>query len=102
MQNLYNQLTNPIPEYQADGVIKYNPPTSVMLRSARVIKQLANINDNNLLTINRLQVREGSLLSDLERLNNEIKTLRDTISELTSIRGTPMPLSPQTTNSEGI
>ncbi len=93
MQNLYNELTNPIPEFQEGGVIKYNAPTSVMLRASRMLKTLADTNDTNLILIARLQQREAEVLSDLERAHNEIESYRSSVDSVSNINRTDVPAS---------
>lgn len=55
MQNLYNELTSGTTETNAKGEMVTKPPTSLMLRAARTLKQLADINDNNMVNINGMQ-----------------------------------------------
>lgn len=55
MQELYNELTSSITEYTEDGVVHTRPPTGLMLRAARTLKNMAEVNDTNLANIRSLQ-----------------------------------------------
>lgn len=74
MQTLYNSLINGTPEYRDNGEVIIHPPTAIMLRAARTIKQLCGINDNNVIVINNLQKREMELL-ELVELMKESKNV---------------------------
>lgn len=102
MQTLYNSLTNGTTEYRDNGEIITTPPTATMLRAARAIKQAIEVNTTNTSTIMSLQAREADLLSDLERANDEIKKLRDTISKFSSVGEPVLPPSTENTDGEGI
>ena len=102
MKTLYDSLINGTPEYKDNGVIITHPPNATMLRAAKMIKQAVEINTSNTAAMLLLQKREAELLSDLERLHDEIKTLRNTISKSTSIREPVVPLSTENTEGSGI
>lgn len=71
MQTLYNALINGTPEYKDNGEIIVHPPTAVMLRAAKTIKQLCDINNNNMYLIHSLQNKEAELTQLIERMKNE-------------------------------
>ncbi len=102
MQDLYNELTNPIPEFQEGGVIKYNAPTSVMLRASRMLKTLADTNDTNLILIARLQQREAEVLADLERAYNEIEVYRNSVDSVSVIDRVDVPASTEDASGNGV
>jgi len=102
MQNLYNELTNPIPEFQEGGVIKYNAPTSVMLRASRMLKTLADTNDTNLILIAQLQNREAGIMADLERAHNEIESYRSSVDSVSNINRTDVPARTEDTFENGV
>ena len=62
MQNLYNELVSPIVETNDKGEQTLRPPTSLMLRAARTIKQLADTNDGNMVIIQNYQVSAQNAL----------------------------------------
>ena len=55
MQILYNQLMSPVIETNEKGEQVQHPPSALMMKAARAIKQLSEINDNNTLVIQCLQ-----------------------------------------------
>lgn len=99
MQTLFNDLTNGTPEYKDNGQIIVHAPTKLMLRAARVLKQLSDTNETNTATVLQLQTREAELLSDLERAYEDIKELKRVISDNSSV-GEPV-LPSGTENAEG-
>lgn len=102
MQTLINDLNNGTPEYRDNGQIIVHPPTAVMLRAARVLKQLSDTNDTNMAHIMLLQNREAALLSDLERAYEDIKELKRIISDTSSVESVVLPSSTESTDSVGI
>jgi hypothetical protein len=75
MNNLYNELMNGSVEHKDGGIIVQHPPTSLMLRAARAIKQMADTNDTNMALINQIQSREQSLLEALAKNEEQISQL---------------------------
>ena len=55
MQILYNQLMSPVIETNEKGEQVQHPPSALMMKAARAIKQLSEIIDNNTLVIHCLQ-----------------------------------------------
>ena len=72
MQNLYNELTNSVTEYNDKGEAVTGAPTSLMLRAARAIKQLDEIAKNNAILINQYN-------NDINQQANEIKELNESL-----------------------
>ena len=81
MQNLYNELMNGSAEYKADGTVVQHPPTALMLRAARTLKQLADLNDTNGLLISQLQAREQDVHKNLEITEAKIEKLQALLQE---------------------
>lgn len=82
MNELYNTLINGIKEFDEDGTETNRPPSPLMLRSARAIKQLSDqcvqINATN----EQCQAREASLLEELHQLRVRHQELESTYQEL--------------------
>jgi chaperonin cofactor prefoldin len=83
MQNLYNELVNGITETNDKGEMLTHPPSSLMLRAARTLKQLADINDTNMINITGMQQaiqRDHTVFSQLSdrinELNKEVEQLK--------------------------
>lgn len=72
MNNLYNSLLSPIIEFNEKGEQISHPPTAVMLRAGRVLKQLADTNDNNVMIIGQLQLRNAQLEAEVDQLRKEL------------------------------
>lgn len=68
MQNLINELTNGTKEYDSDGNMLVKSPTAVMLKAARVLKQIADINIANNDIMNQLQLRVNEQLNEITQL----------------------------------
>ena len=68
MNNLYNALNNGEVEFKDGGQFVQRAPTATMLRAAKVLKQLADTNDNNVMLINQLQQREANLINEITQL----------------------------------
>lgn len=77
MQNLYNSLINGEVEYKDDGGIIKHAPTTTALRAARALKQLADINDNNIILIKQLQLDAQNTLHIIEQKDLLIKELQN-------------------------
>lgn len=81
MQNLYNELINGTTEYKDGGHIIQHPPTALALRSARMLKQLADTNDVNGLLIRQLQSREEEVHRNLKITEAKIEKLQSLLQE---------------------
>ena len=68
-------------EYKDGGTIVQHPPTALMLRAARTLKQLADTNDTNAILINQLQAREQGVLQSLEINEAKIDRLHAQLQE---------------------
>lgn len=99
MQTLLNDLTNGTPEYKDNGQVIHHPPTKVMLRAARSLKQLLDTTETNTIAVMQLQTREAELLSELGRAYENIEELKRTISDNSSV-GEPI-LPPGTESADG-
>jgi hypothetical protein len=75
MNNLYNELMNGSVEFKDGGIITQHPPTSLMLRAARALKQMADTNDNNMALISQIQGREQSMLETIANYELQIRQL---------------------------
>lgn len=73
MENLYNQLNSPIIEFNDKGEQVQRPPTAVMLRAARLIKELDSVNQANNNVINQLRHMVETLT---EQLNESLQQNR--------------------------
>lgn len=68
MLNLITELTNGTVEYKDGGTMVTHAPTSLMLRAARALKEVATINETNGILINQLQSQLQQLMQDNESL----------------------------------
>mgnify|MGYP007004366871 CR=1 FL=1 len=82
MNNLYNSLINGSAYTNDAGQVVVTPPTALNLRAAKVLKQIADINDNNVGVITQLQQREqasmvyaNNQLLIIERLTKQVNEL---------------------------
>lgn len=83
MNNLYNSLINGRAYTKDTGEVVVTPPTALELRAAAALKQIADINDNNLMVISQLQQREQESLSYAEHQQRVIDNLMKQVNELT-------------------
>lgn len=84
MQTLLNSLVNGTTEYLENGDIVQHPPTAVMLRAARELTTLLNINTTNGEAIRQLQFRVEEQLNEITILQENINESRRAITELTT------------------
>lgn len=70
MQNLINALNSGSPEYRDNGDVITRPPTATMIRAAKVLAQLANINEQNAQIIMQQQNTINQQLQEIENLKN--------------------------------
>lgn len=75
MQNLYNALVRGETEYKDNEIIQH-PPTSTMLRAARILEALFGENQRNAVVIQALQLRESEALEVIETQRQEIEQLK--------------------------
>lgn len=54
MQNLLNELTSGTTSYNEKGEMVTHPPTAVMLRAARTLKQLLEQHETNMMAIHSM------------------------------------------------
>lgn len=83
MNNLYNSLINGSAYTKDTGEVVITPPTALNLRAAKVLKQIADINDNNVGVITQLQQREQASLNYAEHQLVIIESLTKQVNELT-------------------
>ena len=83
MNNLYNSLINGRAYTKDTGEVVVTPPTALELRAAAAIKQIADINANNLVVISQLQQREQQSLNYAEHQLIIIESLTKRVNELT-------------------
>ena len=83
MNNLYNSLINGSAYTKDTGEVVITPPTALNLRAAKVLKQLADINDNNVGVITQLQHREQISMALAEHQLIIIESLAAQVNELT-------------------
>jgi len=76
VENLYNSLTSPAIEYNDKGEMLHRAPTSVMLRAARALKEINNINTANQLVINQLTNQINELNEQLKLKDKEIEQFK--------------------------
>ena len=82
MQTLINSLLNGTVEYQDEGVIVNKPPTATMLRAARELTTIVNINATNQLAMMQLQQRVDEQLNEILTLQEQNNEYRGTIDKL--------------------
>ncbi len=105
MQNLLNELTNGTKEYDSDGNMLVKPPTALMLKAARVLKQVAEINLANQDIMNRLQLRVNEQLNELTQLRENYDKLsnpsvREDSGQISGVEGGDGRHSTSDTDSE--
>lgn len=83
MNNLYNSLINGRAYTKDTGEVVVTPPTALELRAAAALKQIADINANNLMVISQLQQREQDLMSYSANQYETINKLLQQVNELT-------------------
>ena len=83
MNNLYNSLINGSAYTKDTGEVVITPPSALNLRAAKVLKQIADINDNNVGVITQLQQREQTSLNYAEHHLAIIESLTAQVNELT-------------------
>ena len=88
MNNLYNSLINGRAYTKDTGEVVVTPPTALELRAAAAIKQIADINANNLMVISQLQQREQDSLAYAELQQQAINNLLQEVNELTKEKET--------------
>jgi hypothetical protein len=71
MNNLYNELINGSIEFRDEGVVIQHPPTSLALRAARMLKQLADTNDTNMIVISQLERNQHELFNEVKLLKEQ-------------------------------
>jgi hypothetical protein len=82
MQNLINALNAGITEYKDGGTVIQHPPTSTMLRAARTLSELNNINLNNQQIIIHQQKQITTQLMEIEQLQKELINGRNNLQSL--------------------
>ena len=88
MNNLYNSLINGQAYTKDTGEVVVTPPTALNLRAAAAIKQLADINANNLMVISQLQQREQDAMNYAATQQQAIANLLQEVNELTKEKET--------------
>lgn len=83
MNNLYNSLINGRAYTKDTGEVVVTPPSAIELRAAAALKQIADINANNLMVINQLQQREQDSLAYAGLQQQAINNLLHEVNELT-------------------
>jgi len=83
MNNLYNSLINGSAYTKDTGEVVITPPSALNLRAAKVLKQIADINDNNVGVITQLQQREQASMVYAENQLLIIESLTKQVNELT-------------------
>lgn len=71
MNNLYNELINGSIEFRDEGVVVQHPPTSLALRAARMLKQLTDTNDTNMIVISQLERNQHELFNEIKLLKEQ-------------------------------
>jgi len=82
MQELYNALMRGETIYKDGNAIGQCAPTALMLRAARTLKQLSDINTTNGTLINQLQSREQEWLKNIEITEAKIEKLHAQLNEI--------------------
>ena len=88
MNNLYNSLINGRAYTKDNGEVVVTPPTALELRAAAALKQIADINENNLLVISQLQQREQESMTYAAFLQQAIDNLLQKVNDLTQEKET--------------
>lgn len=88
MNNLYNSLINGHAGTKDTGEVVVIPPTALNLRAAAALKQIADINANNLMVINQLQQREQDLMAYSAKQYEAIMVLTKQVTDLTKEKET--------------
>lgn len=88
MNNLYNSLINGRAYTKDTGEVVVTPPTALELRAAAALKQIADINANNLMVISQLQQREQDSMSYIAHQKQIIDDLLQKVNELTQEKET--------------
>ena len=88
MNNLYNSLINGRAYTKDNGEVVVTPPTALELRAAAALKQIADINENNLLVISQLQQREQESMTYAAFLQQAIDNLLQRVNDLTQEKET--------------
>ena len=94
MNELYNSLINGTKEYKEDGTEIARPPSPLMLRAARAIKQLFDQSNMLAQTNAQCQAREAQLLEELHQLRVKYQELEMDHLELVNKHKEPEPLEP--------
>ena len=84
MNNLYNSLINGQAYTRDTGEVVVTPPTALNLRAAAALKQIADINANNLMVISQLQQREQDSISYTAHQQQIINDLLQKVTDLTN------------------
>jgi len=82
VNQLYNELTSPVTETNDKGELVSKSPTSLMLRAARAIKQMDEVNASNNFNIQANQHQNCNLTKENQELTELIKQLRKEIESL--------------------
>lgn len=98
MQQLYNQLINPIVEFNDKGEQVQKPPLSVMLRAARILKELDSVNTANGIVIQQYAQHINDLTEQLKVANESLHKAQQGTEMLGSAGSNP---SGSDTTSEG-
>lgn len=88
MNNLYNSLINGRAYTKDNGEVVVTPPTALELRAAAALKQIVDINENNLLVISQLQQREQESMTYAAFLQQAIDNLLQRVNDLTQEKET--------------
>ncbi len=71
--NIIQELKYPTVTYNDKGEMETRPPTALMLRAARTLEQIANVDQTNQILIQQLQHDNNELRRELQ----ELQHLRD-------------------------
>lgn len=82
MQNLYNELVSGYTETNEKGEMVTKAPTSLMLRAARTLKNLADTNDTNMVSIRSMQSSMQQHHEVYQTLSDQNATLSKEIEQL--------------------
>ena len=85
MLNLITALTNGTVEYKDNGEMITHPPSALMLRAARVLKEVATVNEANNAVINQFQAR----IQQLELENESLRQTQQQTGNVGSSDGQP-------------
>ena len=88
MNNLYNSLINGQAYTKDTGEVVVTPPTALNLRAASALKQIVDINANNLMVISQLQQREQDAMNYAATQQQAIANLLQEVNELTKEKET--------------